>query len=163
MLRINQSFALALITKSFAQYSLQQLPDAAASLEKFLAISPNDLDAETWREQLEELSNRTYQSSNLAAQAFKGNEVSQKLRVISKPEPQYSEAARHAGVTGTVVIRAIFSSEGEVKHILVTRALGYGLTTQAVKAARRIKFQPAVKDGEPVSMYINLEYNFNLY
>jgi len=66
-------------------------------------------------------------------------------------------------VTGTVVILPISSSEGEVKHILVTRALGYGLTTQAVKAARRIKFQPAVKDGEPVSMYINLEYNFNLY
>jgi len=162
VLRINPKFALALITKSFAQYSLQQLPEAAASLEKLLALSPDDLDVETWRGQSEELSNRTYQSSN-PAPAFNGKEVSQKVRVTSKPEPQYSEQARKAGVTGTVVIRAIFSSDGEVKHILVTRALGYGLTTQAVKAARQIKFQPAIKDGKPVSMYMNLEYNFSLY
>jgi len=41
--------------------------------------------------------------------------------------------------------------------------LGYGLTTEAVKAARLIKFHPAIKDGQPVSMSIQLEYNFNLY
>ena len=162
-LRINPDFAPALITRSFAQYSLQQFSEAAASLERFLAISPDDLDAATWRGQLEELSNGTYQSSNPQPQVFNSKEVTQKVRVTFKPEPQYSEAARKAGVTGTVVMRAIFSADGEVKHILVTRALGYGLTTQSVKAARRIKFQPAMKDGTPVSMYLMLEYNFNLY
>jgi hypothetical protein len=57
----------------------------------------------------------------------------------------------------------IFASDGELKHILIIRALGYGLTTQAIKAARLIKFEPAMKDGRPVSMYMRLEYNFNLY
>jgi hypothetical protein len=38
-----------------------------------------------------------------------------------------------------------------------------GLTEQAIKAARRIKFIPATKDGQPVSTYIQLEYNFNLF
>ena len=34
---------------------------------------------------------------------------------------------------------------------------------QAVKAARLIKFDPPMKDGHPVSMWMQLEYNFNLY
>jgi len=49
------------------------------------------------------------------------------------------------------------SSDGEVKNIVVAKALGYGLTTRAIRAARQIKFQPALKDDRPVSMYIQLE------
>ena len=51
----------------------------------------------------------------------------------------------------------------QVKQIVITRALGYGLTTSVIHAARQIKFQPAIKDDIPVSVYIQLEYNFNLY
>jgi TonB family protein len=162
-LRINPGFTAALITRSFAHYHLQLNSEAAASLEQFLAGSPDDMDAETWRGQLEELRRRIYLESNPGPPIFTGKEVTQKVRVFSKPEPSYSEAARKAGVTGTVVLRAVFSAEGEVKHILITRALGYGLTTKAVTAARQIRFTPALKDGIPVSMYLQLEYNFNLY
>jgi len=41
--------------------------------------------------------------------------------------------------------------------------LPFGLTEQAIAAARQIKFVPAVKDGRPVSVFMQLEYNFNLY
>ncbi|MGI9167858.1 MAG: TonB family protein, partial [Pyrinomonadaceae bacterium] len=158
-LRISPNFVAALITRSFAQYHLKLYSDAAGSLEQFLAGSPDDVDAASWRGQLEELRQRIYLESNPGPAIFTGKEVTQKARVLSKPEPQYSEAARKAGVTGTVVLRAVFSAEGEVKHILITRALGYGLTTQAVRAARQIQFTPAMKDGTPVSMHIQLEYN----
>jgi tetratricopeptide (TPR) repeat protein len=50
-LKINPSFSLALITKSFALYKLEEYSEAAASLEQFLALNPDDLDADTWREQ----------------------------------------------------------------------------------------------------------------
>ena len=166
-LRINPNFAVALITKSFAHRNLKQYPEAIASLERFLAISPDDLDAQTWREQLEQWRGGAPQpeakSPGAATQVFSGRDVTQKVRVLSKPEPQYAEAARRAGVTGTVVLRTVFSSTGEIRNIVVTRALGYGLTTQAVNAARKIRFTPATKDGRPVSMYMQLEYNFNLY
>ncbi len=176
-LKINPNFTLALITKSFAHFNLRQYPEAAASLESFLASRPDDLDAETWRGQLEGLRPRTTQTpttipatetssavSNADYQkVFNGRDVTQKARILSKPEPRYTEAARKAGVIGPVVLRAVFASNGEVTHLVVTRPLGYGLTTQAVKAARLIKFDPAMKDGHPVSMYMQLEYHFTLY
>ena len=94
---------------------------------------------------------------------FSGREVSQKARVLSKPEPQYTEEARKNQITGTVVLRAVFTSGGQVTNIRAVSGLPYGLTERAIAAARLIKFSPAMKDGRAVSMYIQLEYNFNLY
>jgi len=94
---------------------------------------------------------------------FNGREVSQKARILEKPEPTYTEEARKNQVTGTVVLRAIFSSNGQITGITPVSRLPDGLTERAIAAARRIKFVPAMKDGRPVSMYFQLEYNFNLY
>ena len=94
---------------------------------------------------------------------FTGREVTEKARVLSKPEPQYTESARRYSVTGTVVLRAVFSGSGEVENIRVVRKLPHGLTQGAVSAAKLIRFTPASKDGHAVSMYIQLEYNFYLY
>jgi len=162
-LRITPSFTPALITRSFAQSDLKLYSEAAASLEQLLADRPGDLDAESWRGQMEELRHQIDPESNPGSPILTAKEVTQKARVTSKPEPMYSEEARKAGVTGTVVLRGVFSAEGEVKHVMISRALGYGLTTQAIRAARKIRFTPAMKDGIPVSMHIQLEYNFNLY
>jgi TonB family protein len=94
---------------------------------------------------------------------FSGKDVNSKARVLSKPEPQYTEEARKNQVTGTVVLRAVFTSGGQVTNIRAVSGLPFGLTERAIAAARNIKFVPATKDGRPVSMYIQLEYNFNLY
>lgn len=94
---------------------------------------------------------------------FSPKEVNSKARVLSKPEPQYTEEARKNQITGTVVLRAVFSSGGQVTNIRSVNGLPFGLTERAIAAARQIKFSPAMKDGRPVSMYIQLEYNFNLY
>ncbi|HEV7681873.1 MAG TPA: energy transducer TonB [Pyrinomonadaceae bacterium] len=94
---------------------------------------------------------------------FTGREVTAKARVLSKPEPQYTESARKYGVRGTVILRCVFSSSREVTNLSVRTKLPHGLTQEALRAARKIKFTPAVKDGREVSMYIQLEYNFNLY
>jgi TonB family protein len=94
---------------------------------------------------------------------FSGKDVNTKARVLSKPEPQYTEEARKNQVTGTVILRAVFTSGGQVTNISARSGLPYGLTERAIAAARQIKFVPATKDGRPVSMYIQLEYNFNLY
>lgn len=59
--------------------------------------------------------------------------------------------------------RAVFSSAGTVEHILVLRSLPDGLTEEAVRVAKQIKFTPATKDGKPISMIMELQYNFSFY
>lgn len=94
---------------------------------------------------------------------FTGREVEQRARLLSKPEPQYTEEARRNQITGTVMLRVVFSSAGEVVQIRAVRTLPFGLTERAIAAARQIKFVPALKGGRPVSVHMQLEYNFNLY
>jgi len=94
---------------------------------------------------------------------FSGSEVEQRARLLFKPEPQYTEEARRNQITGTVVLRVVFASSGEVVQIRATRTLPFGLTERAIAAARQIRFVPAMRAGHPVSVFMQLEYNFNLY
>ncbi len=94
---------------------------------------------------------------------FTGKDVTSKARLISKPEPQYTEDARKNQIVGTVVLKVVFASSGQVTNIRTVSGLPYGLTDRAIAAARQIKFVPATKDGHQVSMWMQLEYNFNLY
>lgn len=94
---------------------------------------------------------------------FSSKDVTARARVLEKPEPQYTEAARKNQVTGTVVLKAVFSSSGAVTNISTIRGLPDGLTERAIAAAKNIRFVPAQKDGHNVSMWMQLEYNFNLY
>jgi TonB family protein len=94
---------------------------------------------------------------------FTGKDVTTKARLISKPEPQYTEEARKNQITGTVVLKCVFSSSGQVTGIRTVSGLPHGLTERAIAAAKMIKFVPATKDGHQVSMWMQLEYNFNLY
>ena len=102
-------------------------------------------------------------AANDAELVFSARETKQKLRILEKREPTYTESARKYGVQGTVLMRAVFSSDGQVKRISVTRKLPHGLTQAAVNAARAITFTPAMKDGQPVSTWMELQYNFHLY
>ena len=94
---------------------------------------------------------------------FAGSQVEQRARVLFKPEPQYTEEARKSQISGTVMLRVIFASNGDVVQIRAVHTLPYGLTERAIVAARQIKFVPAIRGGRPVSVFMQLEYNFNLY
>lgn len=93
---------------------------------------------------------------------FTGREVDVKPRLLERPEPSYTEKARSNRIEGTVILKVIFSATGRVEDIRVVSHLQDGLTEQAIKAAKGLKFIPAMKDGKPVSMWMQLEYNFTL-
>jgi len=59
---------------------------------------------------------------------YRASEVDQKARLLSKPEPQYTEEARKSQLSGTVVLRAVFSSSGDVVQIRALHTLPFGLT-----------------------------------
>ncbi|MGE5113081.1 MAG: energy transducer TonB [Acidobacteriaceae bacterium] len=84
-------------------------------------------------------------------------------RALDTPDPEYSEEARKAKYQGTVVLWLIVDENGKPRDIKIARSLGMGLDQKAIEAVRRWKFEPAMKDGRPVAVQINVEVNFRLY
>ena len=92
-----------------------------------------------------------------------GKLTERKVVLLMRPEPTYTEKARAHGIVGTVVLKCVFSANGSVVNLGVVSDLPDGLTEQAIAAAKQIKFIPAAKGDKFVSMWMQLEYNFNLY
>jgi periplasmic protein TonB len=84
-------------------------------------------------------------------------------RAIFSPDPQYSDEARKARYQGTVTLWLIVGPDGRPRDIKVARTLGMGLDQKAIEAVRTWKFEPAMKDGRPVAVQINVEVTFRLY
>jgi TonB family protein len=82
--------------------------------------------------------------------------------VLSKVDPAYSEEARKAKYSGTVVLRIDVNTLGQVTHATVTRSLGMGLDEKAIEAVTKWKFIPAKKDGKPVDTQSEVSVNFRL-
>jgi len=83
--------------------------------------------------------------------------------IIYKEKAKYTEEARQNKIQGTVVLNVVFTADGRITNIRVVRGLPDGLTEKAIEAAQRIRFNPAVRSGQPVSVRGNLEFTFNLY
>jgi len=83
--------------------------------------------------------------------------------ILYAPDPSYSEEARKAKYQGTVVLWTVIGSDGRPRDIKIARSLGMGLDEKAIEALKLWKFEPALKDGRPVSVQINVEVNFRLY
>lgn len=90
-----------------------------------------------------------------------GNGVSQPS-VIHKVEPDYTQEAKDAGIEGAVRLAVEISAEGVAQNITVKKSLDPGLDANAITAVSQWRFKPAMKDGEPVAVYANIEVNFHL-
>jgi TonB family protein len=151
----------------YSRKSLRPFKEAADAIEKYIQLVPSGEEADLWREQLATLRAFSQVADEDIPESqrtiFFNYELDKKATILTRPEPRYTDRARNAWVQGTVVVRAVLAADGQVKYIMALSGLPYGLTEEAIKVARRIKFVPAVKDGRAVSQYVQIEYNFNLY
>lgn len=86
--------------------------------------------------------------------------ITRKVKIVEKPEPKRTRAARAKGTGGIVLLRLVLNASKKVSDISVIQGLPNGLTAAATKQAERIKFEPALKDGCPISVTIRMEYSF---
>jgi len=84
-------------------------------------------------------------------------------RPVYDPDPDYSDEARRAKFQGSVVLWIVVGPDGKTHDIRVARTLGMGLDEKAIEAVREWKFEPAMLDGHPVAVQINVEVRFRLY
>jgi TonB family protein len=148
----------------------ETLLQAAESAEKYIELNAKLSGSKRaeWNDRVESLRYfaEIYDPLNANSdqpQLFSPKEVDTKARILSKQEPGYTVEARQHQVTGTIILRVVLAADGKVRGIVALKTLPDGLTQMAIDAARRIRFVPAIKNGKPVSMFMQLEYSFNLY
>jgi len=80
------------------------------------------------------------------------------------PEPPYSEEARKAKYTGTVVLRITVDAQGNVINVQVVKPAGLGLDEKAVEAVRTWKMRPSMRNGVAVAVNnVLVEVSFRLF
>ena len=83
--------------------------------------------------------------------------------VIFKVEPELSEEARKAKFMGVVTVNLIVDTKGLPQNVRVIRGVGMGLDEKALEAVRQYRFKPAMENGHPVPVQVNVEVNFQIF
>lgn len=144
--------------------------EAADALEKYVDLKQNRPDIASVRLELEALKNIAdhyarvdAENANKAENAGSDTTGNTPFKILKKPHARFSNEGREKGVNGTIRILVQLRADGKIGHMIIVKPLGYGMDQQAMAAARGIKFIPAKKHGTPVSVFVTLEYNFNIY
>jgi protein TonB len=82
--------------------------------------------------------------------------------VIFQVEPQYSEEARKAKMSGVVILDLVVDPNGHARNIRVMRGAGLGLDEKAIDAVQQWRFKPGIKNGKAVPVHARVEVNFRL-
>lgn len=85
------------------------------------------------------------------------------LKILSKPRPSYTDLARYYNMQGTVTLRVTFLANGEIASVSPVKKLPFGLTLNAIKAAKLFQFEPAKRNGIPYSVVKAVQFSFTIY
>ncbi len=83
------------------------------------------------------------------------------LVILNQPKAPYPHPETGTVcISGVVRLKVRFLDNGNIGDIAVISSLPYGATENAIEAAKKVKFKPAIKDGKPITVAKTLEYRF---
>ena len=83
-------------------------------------------------------------------------------RPIYAPDPEYTRAALDKKVHGRVLLWLIVGANGLPRNVRVVNSLDPDLDQMALDAVKQWRFDPALANGKPVPVMINVEVNYKL-
>jgi TonB family protein len=72
------------------------------------------------------------------------------VEITYKPNPVYTDEARQLRLEGEVLLEVSFAANGQLHVNRIVRGLGHGLDEAAISAANKMRFKPALRNGQPV-------------
>ena len=91
------------------------------------------------------------------------SQVDQKAKLLTAVDPASNDYAQKNGVAGVAMYHVVVGPDGKAAQIAVGRPIGFGLDENALAAIRKATFQPAMKDGRPVPVLLNMLVEFRIY
>lgn len=96
-----------------------------------------------------------------AAAGCGGDEIEPPAAVAAESAVEYPSDLAAAGARGTVRLRILVGATGAVDSVEVAASSGHaGLDSAAAAGARRMAFEPATRNGEPVSAWVDAPVRF---
>lgn len=84
-------------------------------------------------------------------------------RPVRSPAPRYPREAQRSGESGTVLLRVHVGSDGEPDAVDLVQGSGSrSLDRAAADAVRRWRFEPAIRNGQPVDGTVQVPITFDL-
>ncbi|RMH74646.1 MAG: energy transducer TonB [Calditrichaeota bacterium] len=87
--------------------------------------------------------------------------LSEKPKQIKSVQPKYPDLARKAGIEGTVVVKVLVNTKGEVEKVEVIKSHPL-LDEAAIEAAWQFKFTPGKQRDRYVKVWVSIPFNFKL-
>jgi TonB family protein len=84
------------------------------------------------------------------------------VEITFKPQPVYTDEARGLKLEGEVLLEVIFGANGTLHVNRVVRGLGHGLDDAAIAAANKMRFKPALRNGQPADSMAVVHVVFQL-
>jgi protein TonB len=81
-------------------------------------------------------------------------------QVVYRSDPLYPVDAQSAKSGGTVVLDTVIPEDGVPRVIRVIRSLNWQFDESAINALKQWRFSPAMKDGNPVKVRMNVAVEF---
>ncbi len=89
--------------------------------------------------------------------------VDKKARLVSVIDPASNEYAQEHAVAGMAEYHVLVGTDGKPEQIAVARPIGFGLDETAVESLKKAVFEPAMKDGHPVAVSLDMVVEFRIY
>lgn len=94
---------------------------------------------------------------------YKFEEVTKPAVILRMPDPvYYNWGDNMLDRTGAVKVGVVLSASGRVRDAQILEGLSQNQNFASLKAARRIVFMPALKNGVPVSQYFVASYSYTV-
>jgi TonB family protein len=81
-------------------------------------------------------------------------------KLVHSELPKYPKDAKKAGISGTVVLKAMIAKDGSVNNLEYVSG-PKELTDAAIKAVKKWKYQPMLINGKPVEVDTHISVVFN--
>jgi periplasmic protein TonB len=81
---------------------------------------------------------------------------------LNEVTPEFSEEARKAKFMGVVTVNIVVDQHGMPQNVRLVRGVGMGLDENAMKAVKEYRFKPAMENGKPVAVQMNVVVTFQI-
>lgn len=162
------AFAQAEREKGIELYTQGNFSGAVESLQKAVESDNKDRDSRLFlgmalvgQKQLKDAVKEFKKADSLKSEEPVGDD--KKIKFLVKPRVSYTDEARVNQTQGTIKLAVEFGADGKIKSIFPFQTLPNGLTANTIDAVSKIVFEPALKNGKPITKIEIVEYSFTIY